>query len=56
MVPGKKRLGNKGEPVSLLEGGCANSLRGYLYCFSNNLFAVGVILLRIIYKAISQKQ
>lgn len=55
-MPGKKRLGNKEEPVSLLEGGSANPLWGYLYCFSNNLFAVGVILLRKIYKAISHKQ
>jgi len=56
MVPGKKRLRNKGELVSLLQGGCANPLRGYLYWFSNNLLAVGVILLRIIFKEISQKQ
>lgn len=31
MVSGKKRRKNKGEPVSLLEGGCANPLWEYLY-------------------------
>lgn len=56
MVPGEKRLGNKGQPASLLEGGSANPLWGYLYCFSNKLFAVGVILLKITYKAISHNQ
>lgn len=56
MVPGKKRLGKKGEPVSLLEGDSTNSLWGYPCCFSNKLFAVRVILLKIIYKAFSHKQ
>lgn len=55
-MPGKKRVGNKGEPVSLLEGDSANPLWGYPCCFSNNLFGVRVILLKIIYKAFSHKQ
>lgn len=55
-MPGKKRLGNKGGHVSLLEGDSANPLWGYLCCFSNNLFAVRVILIKITYKAFSHKQ